>query len=314
VQSAVQTGQDVGPAAPTPVVGEGFDPTWLVVLATVALLAALVSFVWRRSVMQRRVDRRLASLDEDLADVDVPGGAAVRPVLAQGGTHWVGGGAVGLVVFALLAGAFRIDLALALSLAALVGVLVWIALGLRARAYALKVEGQLGDAIDLQIAALRAGASLLDALAVAAREVRRPLANAFGEAVGRLRLGEDPLEVFDDLQQLVPLDSMRLYTQALAVQWETGGSLAPTLASVGAAVRDRVELVRRVKAQASEVEFSVLGVLALTWLIAWISWRTDPGRFEDFVGSAIGASLLALAIGMQAVGLIWVDRLSRTET
>ena len=39
-------------------------------------------------------------------------------------------------------------------------------------------------------------------------------------------LGERPNDVFEDVYELLPLDSVKLFAQALVVQWQTGGSLA----------------------------------------------------------------------------------------
>ena len=45
----------------------------------------------------------------------------------------------------------------------------------------------------------------------------------------------------------VPLETFRLFAAALTVHQEVGGSLAPTLATVGRIIRDRIELTRRIR-------------------------------------------------------------------
>ncbi len=57
---------------------------------------------------------------------------------------------------------------------------------------AARIETQLADAIDLMVAALRAGASIADALENAMHESRSPLLAQLEEVVGRIRFGDNP--------------------------------------------------------------------------------------------------------------------------
>ena len=95
---------------------------------------------------------------------------------------------------------------------------------------AARIEVELADTIDLMIGALGAGAGVMVALESAVFESREPLRTPLEEMIGRIRLGDDPKTVFHGLYQRVPLETFLLFSSALAVQWETGGSLAPTLA------------------------------------------------------------------------------------
>jgi tight adherence protein B len=99
---------------------------------------------------------------------------------------------------------------------------------------------------------------------------------------------------------------------ALAIHWEVGGGLAATLATVGRTIRDRIELDRRIRAQGVEAHASVAAVMAITYLLAYLMWRTSPERVEAFVGSEIGTVLVAIVVGLQAVGLLWMSRVSRS--
>jgi tight adherence protein B len=91
-----------------------------------------------------------------------------------------------------------------------------------------------------------------------------------------------------------------------------GGSLATTLSSVGQTVRDRIELSRRVRAQAVEAQASVAVVLVMAYVLGFLMWRTNPDRLEAFIGTSIGTSLVAAVIVLQAVGLIWMSKLNRS--
>jgi tight adherence protein B len=174
------------------------------------------------------------------------------------------------------------------------------------------IEAQLAAAIYLMVSSLRAGASLLAAFESALEEVGPPLRPYFQEVAGRIRLGDDPRTAVSDLQKNVPLETFRLFATSLAIHWEVGGSLATTLASVGQTVRDRIELSRRVRAQGVESHASVAVVLGIAYVLAFLMWRTNPDRIEAFVQTGIGTAIVAGVITLQAIGLVWMSRLSKS--
>jgi len=174
------------------------------------------------------------------------------------------------------------------------------------------IEMQLSDAIDMVVGSLRAGAALLAAFDSALRESRTPLRPYLQDVVGRVRLGDDPREVITELAELVPLETFRLFALSLAVHWDVGGSLASTLATVGRTIRDRIELSRRVRAQGIEAHASVAAVLVIAYGLAVLMWRANPDRIDAFVRTAVGSELIAGVIALQAIGLVWMSRISRS--
>jgi Type II secretion system (T2SS), protein F len=81
---------------------------------------------------------------------------------------------------------------------------------------------------------------LTKALESAAQESRPPLREQLDEVTGRIHFGDDAQAVFRSLTERVPLETFLLFSSALSVHWEVGGSLAPTLATVGRTIRDRI--------------------------------------------------------------------------
>jgi tight adherence protein B len=205
-----------------------------------------------------------------------------------------------------------IPLEVAAALGCLIGVLGYLLEELIAEQRTARIEAQLSDAIDLLVGALRAGSALLAALEASLREARAPLRPYLQDIVSRIRLGDDPRDVLAELPQRVPLETFRLFSMALAVHWEVGGSLASTLSTVGRTIRDRIELSRRVRAQAIEAHVSVAAVAVIAYVLAFLMWRTNPDRMEAFVQSSVGTEMVTAVIGLQAVGLLWMSRISRS--
>ena len=129
------------------------------------------------------------------------------------------------------------------------------------RRTARRIETQLADAIDLMVAACAPGRASPMPWKTAIRESRRPLRPQLEDVVGRFVSRDDPRTVYHGLTEHVPLETFLLFASALSVQSETGGSLAPTLASVGRTIRDRIEIARRIRSNSAQSEVSTVAVI-----------------------------------------------------
>ncbi len=89
--------------------------------------------------------------------------------------------------------------------------------------------------------------------------------------------------------------------------------MTQTLATVGRVIRDRIEVNRRIRSLTTQARTSTIAVLAVTYFIALVIWRNDPERMRQFLGTTVGQGLVAAAIGLQALGLVWASALSRMK-
>jgi tight adherence protein B len=278
----------------------------------VLIVGAATFFVWHEQRTRRfaieRVDRMIGTTPA----VETSAAAPARTIKAFPPRHRVAAYAAGVVAGAVLWAVAGVPLAIAVAAGILVGVLAHLVEEHVGGQKTDAIEAQLAAAIYLMVGSLRAGASLLAAFESALEEVGPPLRPYFQEVAGRIRLGDDPRGAVSALQVHVPIETFRLFATSLAVHWEVGGSLATTLSSVGQTVRDRIELSRRVRAQAVEAQASVAVVLVMAYVLGFLMWRTNPDRLEAFIGTSIGTSLVAAVIVLQAVGLMWMSRLNRS--
>jgi Flp pilus assembly protein TadB len=176
-----------------------------------------------------------------------------------------------------------------------------------------KLERQLADAIDIMVGAVSAGAAVGPAIEAATIETGRPLKPYLQEISGRIRLGDDPASVFGSLAERVPLETFLLFSSSLAVHYEVGGRLAPTLATVGRTIRDRIEVTRRIQSNIAQSQFSTFAILGLIYLIAVIVWRNGPDPMREFVTSTVGSWFVAGSIILQAVGIAWMNLISKPK-
>lgn len=176
---------------------------------------------------------------------------------------------------------------------------------------ALKYETQLAELIDLLVGGLRAGASVSAAMTNAARELREPLKAPVEDMLNRIKLGDDPHIAIRQLVQRIPLDAYRLFSTVLSVQWEVGGNLTTSLATIGRAIRDRIEVARRLRTVTIQVRLTTIAVIILTYLLFYIVYRYNEARVRMFVASDLGQHLIVFSILLQALGIWWQSAMSR---
>ncbi|MGB0618672.1 MAG: type II secretion system F family protein [Myxococcota bacterium] len=291
----------------------------LSLLGAAALLASACFLVvgGRRLVLAHRATMRLGS--DEAGEWDGFVGESEEAVSGADGVESLAGsirfalpvaaGVVGTIPPLL----FGLPLPIACAVGFDFGVVVWLWLAGRHQRHLERLEAQLAEALRLTAAALRAGLGRVDALHRAAEQIEAPLQPILLEAVGRLRLGEAPNDAFERLSRRVPLETFRLFSMIIATQWQTGGSLQGTLASVGDFMQDRVDVQQRITSQSAPTRSSTLVLFGATAVIAWLSWTNDPVNMQRFFASGTGTALVATTLALQGGALLWMDRMMRSR-
>lgn len=273
----------------------------LVLLAVAALL------LWRAGSLRRRVLSRVGTDEvfarQEALQADHTSRMAAPPLLWP---WWL------LVVVGVIVSLFfGVPRPIAMAAGLLFAILVWIIGEQVTMRRTLQVDEQLAGAIDLIVSSVRAGLGFQEAVETASKETRSPVGPWLGRTVSRLRLGEEPAAMFSRQAEMAPTQGVRFFSFTLAVRSEVGGSVAAPLAELGRSIRHRIEYARRVRSQSTEAQASLIAVLGITYGLLALMWRAYPERVEGFLGTEVGVSLVASAILLQSLGLIWMARLTR---
>jgi len=289
----------------------------LAALAGLAIISGVIFYVWRLGRTRSRVLSRLGRGAQRAASTQ-PETAVRSPATRTGGyplarrffwLPWALTIPAGLLLYFLVG----LPWPYCLSLAVISGLLGMQFESFLANRKAARLETQLADAVDIMVGALGAGAGVAGAIESAIQETRNPLRRQLEEILGRIRLGDQPAAVFQSLAQRVPLETFLLFSSALAVHWETGGSLAPTMATVGRTIRDRIEVSRRIRSNTAQSQISTLMLLGLTYFIALIVYGNGPEQMKEFLATSIGSFFAAGSMLLQAVGIVWMSYISRMK-
>jgi tight adherence protein B len=217
-----------------------------------------------------------------------------------------------LVIVAILvagaAGMLLGGLVLGLVLAVLVPLGVRIALQVMAGRRRAAFAEQLDDSLQLMASSLRAGHSMLQALASVAREAEQPTSEEFTRVINETRIGRELGEALEETAERMESQDFVWVTQAIAINREVGGNLAEVLDGVGHTIRERNQIRRQVSALSSEGKMSAYVLMALPVGIVGFLSVTSPSYMMAFTSGLLGYILIGVSVVMLVVGALWLRK------
>jgi tight adherence protein B len=159
------------------------------------------------------------------------------------------------------------------------------------------------DALDLIVRAVRVGLPIIEAIELAAREIRKPVGAELERILGELRIG---VEIEDALQRAadrIRVPDFRFFVVSLLLHRETGGSIAEILSNLSTVIRQRKALRTKARALTAEATSSAavvavmpfiagLGLFLINRQLMSIMLFDPRGRFM------LGVAAVGLLLGM----------------
>jgi len=220
-----------------------------------------------------------------------------------------------VLVAQLVLGAVRVlaagPLGLVLALLAPIAARVWVNVltSRRQRAFA----DQLDDTLQLMASSLRAGHSLLQALASVAHEADEPTSEEFARIINQTRVGRELGPSFEESARRMNSDDFAWVTQAIAINREVGGNLAEVLDGVGHTIRERNQIRRQVKALSAEGKLSAIVLMLLPFGIAGFLMLSNPAYMAKFTQSLMGYTMIVVSVILLAVGGLWLRKVVKVK-
>jgi len=209
-------------------------------------------------------------------------------------------------------GAWILDMPLlGLGLALAVPLVTRLVLGLMAAHRKQVFADQLDDSLQLMSSSLRAGHSLMQALASVGRDGEEPTAGEFARVINEARVGRELASALKETAARMDSEDFVWVTQAIAINREAGGNLAEVLDRVGQTIRERNQIRRQVRSLSAEGKLSAYVLVALPLAVTAFLSITNPSYLVKFTESLTGYVLIAAAVVLLAVGAVWMRNVVR---
>jgi tight adherence protein B len=170
-----------------------------------------------------------------------------------------------------------------------------------------KFTASFPDALDLLVRGLRSGLPVSETMIVVSNEIDGPVGEEFKLICERVKIGKSMDQSLQETAARLGTPEFQFFCITLAIQRETGGNLAETLANLGSVLRQRAQMKLKIKAMSSESKASAYIIGALPFLvfglICWINFGYMAPFFTGDPAALFGLGLMQMvAIG----GMCWM--------
>lgn len=176
-----------------------------------------------------------------------------------------------------------------------------------------RIAQQLPDALDFLTRVLRAGHSLTTGLQMMSEELPKPLSEEFRRAYDQHSLGQSLEDALKDMSNRIDSTDFAFFITAVLIQRQTGGDLSEVLKNISGMIRGRVRLQQHVMAKTAEGRFTGYVLVAFPTIMFFIAYTLNPGYAGVLVHSGQGRMLLAVAVGLQVIGLLAIRKITTVK-
>ncbi|MGV7120552.1 type II secretion system F family protein [Sphingopyxis sp. 550A] len=162
-----------------------------------------------------------------------------------------------------------------------------------------KFNTRFPDAIDLLVRGLKSGLPVTETFQVVSQELPGPVGEEFKGVIERIRIGNTMEAALQETAEMIGTPEFQFFCITIAIQRETGGNLAETLANLSEVLRKRAQMKLKIRAMSSEAKASAYIVGALPFFVFGVVWSMNPDYLAGFF---FEQRLIIAGIG----GLIWM--------
>jgi tight adherence protein B len=238
--------------------------------------------------LKRILQNRTQTTMDGLAQRFIPKPALLRRRLQQTGRTWTLGqyasASLGIIVVITLALALR---GMPLLLALFVGLFVGIGLphfivGKLIQRRVNAFNARFPDALELMVRGLRSGLPITETMGVVADELPGPISEEFRNVTDKMKIGRTMEAALQETADRLGTPEIQFFVITLAIQRETGGNLAETLANLADVLRKRAQMKLKIRAMSSESKASAWIVGSLPFIVFVLVWWISPDYMAHF--------------------------------
>ncbi len=258
-----------------------------------------------KRILQTRNQTKIDGLAQRL----IPKPALLRQRLQQTGRTWTLAqyglaclGIITVVALLLIVKGLPILLAVLIGMFAGIGVPHWV-IGKMIKRRVGKFTARFPDAIDLMVRGLRSGLPISETLGIVADEIQGPIGDEFRTVSDKMKIGRSMEAALQETADRLGTPEFQFFVITLAIQRETGGNLAETLANLADVLRKRAQMKLKIKAMSSESKASAWIVGALPFIVFILIWFINGKYMQTFFTDerlmiAGGGGLVWMGIGV----------------
>ncbi len=238
----------------------------------------------------------------------LPNPKELQKRLTMTGKSWTVGqyGSAMLIITGVVGGALALrglPILLALFLALFLGAIIpHTVVGFTIKRRLAKFNAKFPDAIELLVRGLRSGLPITETIGVVGAEVEGPVGDEFRSVSDKMKIGRTMDAALQETSDRLGTAEFQFFVITIAIQRETGGNLAETLANLAEVLRKRGQMKLKIAAMSSESKASAYIIGALPFIVFGMIWVINGTYMQNFfiderLMVAGGGGMIWMAIG-----------------
>jgi tight adherence protein B len=297
----------------------------IALVAFIGVMAVALGFLFlrlaRKMSLHDQLRKRLGGGERgpvNLLKVDDKDAGELAKLVAQSGYDWTVAMFVSrtitAAVFGLAVGWIFGGFALGLLLGA-AGLMIFPILARQGRARRLALcDQQMPQALEIVTLALRAGHPLPKSLQIAAGEAPQPIADELRRVCDEHDLGRPIGDVLINMAARLPeSESVHTFMTAVLVLQQTGGNLIAVIDRIVENARARAQYRAKLRALTAEGRASARMLAIMPLAFGLLAATVDSSYTHTLLFTSSGNIVLALCVVLWALGILWTQRLVRTD-
>lgn len=176
-----------------------------------------------------------------------------------------------------------------------------------------KLNEQLPEALTIVANSLKAGFGLLQALDSAADQLAHPISTELRRTIHEMNIGSSAEEALVGLSERSDSYDLDIVVTAILVQRTVGGNLGEILDTVAHTMRERIRIRGEIQTLTAQQKLTGFVIGGLPVVLGVIFQIMSPGYISPLFTTFMGQALLALAVVLEIVGLLVIQRILKIE-
>jgi tight adherence protein B len=171
----------------------------------------------------------------------------------------------------------------------------------------------LPDCIDLFNRAMKAGHNIHAGLETIASETADPAKGEFRKVTEELSLGIQLDSALHNLGKRVPLIDLKFFIIGLILQRQTGANMVEVLDNMSLLVRERLNLLAKMKAATAQQRFSAALLCSMPIVFGIILWFLKREYVVLLYTDETGSKFLTYAIVSEIIGILIIRKIANPK-
>jgi len=163
-------------------------------------------------------------------------------------------------------------------------------------------NSQLIDALNIASGALRAGASLSQAIDIIVQNTKPPLSVEFGMMANEIKVGISVDKALLSLASRVKSRDLNLFVTTVNIARETGGKLAEIFDTISEAMRERNKIQGKIDSLTAQGKMSGIVIGAMPFVLMLLLYFIAPEMISPLFDTLNGNLMIGVVIIMVAIG------------